>query len=114
MNSWSHDCKIQVKLATEERKKNPKKTVLRWLKVFFKVAVNTPGEDLTEKILPLTPKSKIRLISTSAQAEALISHRNTHRVFTSGRQRGLCEYFMKDLFEILNDLKLVHDFINGA
>lgn len=105
MNSWSHDCKIQVKLATVK---------LRWFKVLFKVAVNTPGEDLTEKILPLTPKSKIKLISTSAQSEALVSHCNTNCVFTSSRQRGPREYFMKDLFEISNDLKLVHDFINGA
>lgn len=82
--------------------------------MFFKVAANTPGEDLTEKILPLTPKSKIKLIGASAQSEALVSHCNTHRVFTSSRQRGPREYFMKDLFEILNDLKLVHDFINGA
>lgn len=33
--------------------------------MFFKVAVNTPGEDLPQsKILPLTPKSKIKHIST--------------------------------------------------
>lgn len=42
---------------------------------------------------------------------ALISHSNTNDVFTSDRQRGPSEFLMKALFEILNKLKLIHDFL---
>lgn len=110
MNSWSHDCKIQVKLATDQ-----KILVLRQLKVSFKVAVNTPGVDLTEKILPLTPKSKIKLISTSLSQRPPPHQPLQYQscIYTRQTERSR-EYFMTDLFEILNDLKLVHDFINGA
>lgn len=44
---------------------------------------------------------------------ALISHSNTNDVFTSDRQRGPSEFLMKALFEILNKLKLIHDFLMG-
>ena len=44
---------------------------------------------------------------------ALISHGNTNDVFTSDRQRGPSEFLMKPLFEILNKLKLIHDFLIG-
>ena len=44
---------------------------------------------------------------------ALISHSNTNDVFTSDRQRGPGEFLMKALFEILNKLKLIHDFLMG-
>lgn len=48
------------------------------------------------------------------RSDALISRRDTDDVFTSGRQKAPIEYFMKDPFEISNNLKLVHDFINVA
>lgn len=44
---------------------------------------------------------------------ALISHSETDDVFTSDRQRGPSEFLMQTLFEILNKLKLIHDFLMG-
>lgn len=50
-----------------------------------------------------------------AHSEAvLISHSSTNDVFTSDRQRGPSEFLMKAQFEILNKLKLIHDFLMGA
>lgn len=66
----------------------------------YRVALDTKVKDQTHK-------------HWAYSEAALISHSNTNDVFTSDRQRGPSEFLMKALFEILNKLKLIHDFLIG-
>ena len=88
---------------------------------FEKVAVlltgNTPwGRPDVRRVhdFVLDTKVKDQAHKHWAHSEAaLISHSNTNDVFTSEGQRGPSEFLMNALFEILNKLKLIHDFLMG-